>query len=30
MGWWLFPLMSITLCVGYIIGYMDGNMKEDD
>ncbi len=30
MGWWFFPLMTITLCVGYLIGWMDGNMKEED
>ena len=30
MGWWFFPLMTITLCVGYIIGWFDGNRKEED
>lgn len=31
MGWWFFPLMTITLCVGYIVGWHDGNMiKEED
>jgi hypothetical protein len=28
--WWFFPLMTITLCIGYIVGFIDGNTKEDE
>jgi hypothetical protein len=30
MPWWFFPCMTVTLAIGYIVGFLDARNQEED